>query len=62
VSSEKAVVKVDTILSQREKEILLHTTKGYGAAQVAEILQISVLTVRRHIANIYAKLHVKSKA
>ncbi len=55
-------MKVDTILSQREKEILLHTTKGYGAAQVAEILQISVLTVRRHIANIYAKLHVKSKA
>jgi DNA-binding NarL/FixJ family response regulator len=54
--------EMDTILSQREKEILLHTIKGYGASQVAEILHISVLTVRRHIANIYAKLHVNSKA
>ena len=59
---ENGASEMDTILSQREKEILLHTIKGYGAAQVAELLQISVLTVRRHIANIYAKLHVNSKA
>lgn len=54
--------ELDGILSQREKEILLQTIKGYGAAEVAEILNISVLTVRRHIANIYRKLHVNSKA
>lgn len=54
--------EIDTILSQREKEILLHTINGYGATQVAEMLHISVLTVRRHIANIYSKLHVNSKA
>lgn len=54
--------EMDTILSQREKEILQQTINGYGASQVAEILHISVLTVRRHIANIYEKLHVNSKA
>ncbi len=59
---ESGAAEMDTILSQREKEILQHTIKGYGAMEVAEILQISVLTVRRHIANIYLKLHVNSKA
>lgn len=54
--------EMDMILSQREKEILQHTINGYAATQVAEILHISVLTVRRHIANIYEKLHVNSKA
>lgn len=62
MGEEKGAAEMDTLLSQREKEILLHTIKGYGAAQVAELLQISVLTVRRHIANIYTKLHVNSKA
>ncbi len=54
--------EVDNLLSQREKEILQHTIEGYGAQQVAEMLHISILTVRRHIANIYTKLHVNSKA
>lgn len=59
---EKKGEEMDTLLSVREKEILQHTINGYGAAQVAEMLHISVLTVRRHIANIYTKLHVRSKA
>jgi DNA-binding NarL/FixJ family response regulator len=59
---KKGAEEMDSILSQREREILQQTIKGYGAAEVAEILDISVLTVRRHIANIYLKLHVTSKA
>jgi DNA-binding NarL/FixJ family response regulator len=54
--------EVDAMLSQREKEILLHTIRGFDAKRIAEILSISVLTVRKHIANIYIKLHVNSKA
>lgn len=54
--------EMDTLLSNREREILQQTIKGYGAAQVGEALNISPLTVRRHIANIYRKLHVNSKA
>jgi DNA-binding NarL/FixJ family response regulator len=54
--------EVDSVLSQREKEILQHTIKGADAKRIAEILNISVLTVRKHIANIYNKLHVNSKA
>jgi DNA-binding NarL/FixJ family response regulator len=54
--------EVDSVLSLREKEILQHTIKGADAKRIAEILDISVLTVRKHIANIYSRLHVNSKA
>lgn len=50
------------LLTEREKEILQHTITGYDAKRIASILDISVLTIRKHIANIYQKLHVNSKA
>ncbi|MEP6713556.1 MAG: response regulator transcription factor [Ferruginibacter sp.] len=53
---------LDTLVTEREKEILLHTINGYDAKRIAGILDISVLTIRKHIANIYQKLHVNSKA
>ena len=53
---------LDTIVTEREKEILLHTINGYDAKRIAAILDISVLTIRKHISNIYQKLHVNSKA
>lgn len=54
--------EVDAVLSQREKEILQYTIQGADAKRIAEILNLSVLTVRKHIANIYRRLHVNSKA
>lgn len=49
-------------ISEREKEILQHTVNGLDAKRISDILNISVHTVRKHIANIYEKLHVQSKA
>lgn len=57
-----AAKDVDMILSEREKEILQHTIEGLDAKKIGDLLKISVLTVRKHIANIYQKLHVNSKA
>lgn len=53
---------IASLLSEREIEILQHTVKGYDAKRIAELTGISVLTVRKHVANIYQKLHVNSKA
>ena len=53
---------ISSLLSEREKEILQHTVRGYDAKRIAEITGISVLTVRKHVGNIYQKLHVNSKA
>ena len=49
-------------LSERETEVLKLTVDGYDYKAVAEKLFLSVHTVRKHIANIYQKLHVTSKA
>jgi len=57
-----AANNISSLLSEREKEILQHTVTGFDAKRIAEITGISVLTVRKHIANIYQKLHVNSKA
>jgi len=48
-------------LSVREKEILSYLSKGYRYKEIADILCISLETVRTHIRNIYEKLHVHSR-
>lgn len=53
---------LEGLLSDREKEILQYTVKGYAPRQIAEQLYISLFTVRKHIANIYEKLHVNSNS
>jgi len=53
---------LDELVTEREKEILLHTINGLDAKRIAVLLDISVLTIRKHIANVYQKLHVNSKA
>ena len=51
-----------TDLSDREMEILKLLVEGYDFRATAEKLAISPNTVRKHIGNIYQKLHVNSKA
>jgi DNA-binding NarL/FixJ family response regulator len=48
-------------LSDREQEILSYLAKGYRYKEIADILCISIETVRTHIRNIYEKLHVHSR-
>jgi two-component system, NarL family, response regulator LiaR len=48
-------------LSQRETEIIKLIAGGMRNAQIADALLISPHTVRNHIANIFAKLHVHSR-
>ena len=49
-------------LSDRELEVLKLLVNGYDYKIIAEKLFLSTHTVRKHIANIYTKLHVSSKA
>ncbi|HRO44186.1 MAG TPA: response regulator transcription factor [Flavipsychrobacter sp.] len=61
---EKAVsgTSLPADITEREKEILQHLVGGRDAKWIAGSLDLSVLTVRKHIANIYAKLHINCKA
>lgn len=49
-------------LTEREIEVLNHMVNGWDAKRISSELNISVLTIRKHIANIYDKLHINSKA
>jgi len=52
----------DFNLSDRETEILKQLVDGLDYKKIGERLFVSPHTVRNHIANIYNKLHVTSKA
>ncbi|GMK45145.1 response regulator transcription factor [Paenibacillus glycanilyticus] len=48
-------------LSEREKEVLSLTAKGYANKEMAEMLVISVKTVETHKSNVMEKLGLKSR-
>ena len=50
----------DYHLTNRESEVLQWMVKGYSYKMIAGACKISFDTVRSHIRNIYAKLHVAS--
>jgi len=45
-------------LTERELEVLQLLTKGHSTKVIADKLDIAFTTVRSHLKNIYAKLHV----
>ncbi len=49
-------------LSKREIEILEHLSDGADYLRISESLFISPNTVKKHISNLYDKLHVHSRA
>lgn len=48
-------------LSSREREVLDHLSRGEMYKEIADKLQISLDTVRKHLQSIYQKLHVHSR-
>ena len=46
-------------ISEREREVLSMLASGQSPAQIARSLDISVHTVRRHLANVSAKLGIR---
>jgi DNA-binding NarL/FixJ family response regulator len=49
-------------LSEREREVLELVAQGRSNAEIAEHLVLSGKTVRNHVSNIFAKLHVADRA
>ena len=53
--------KATDVLTPRESEILDYLAKGYLYKEIADELFISKETVKKHIHNIYDKLHVQNR-
>jgi len=49
------------VLTPKEKEILKELSKGLRYKEIADVMQISMETVRSHARHIYEKLHVQSR-
>ena len=52
---------VDELISKREKEVLELLSKGFLYKEIADKLNISFSTVKRHLNHIYQKLQVQNK-
>ncbi len=52
---------INSMLSEREKEVLTQLSKGFLYKEIAEQLNISIGTVKQHIHKIYEKLHVQNR-
>jgi DNA-binding NarL/FixJ family response regulator len=62
VTSFNSITNPDYDLTEREREVLTLLCQGKSYKVIAETLFISSNTVNYHLKNIYAKLHVNSKA
>ena len=56
-----AINDPNSLLSLREKEVLGLVAKGLMYKEIAIRLEISTETVKKHLKNIYQKLHVQNK-
>ena len=49
-------------LSERETEVLVLAARGLSNDQIAEELHLAPSTVKRHLANVYQKIGVRSRS
>src|SRR5215204_620014 len=59
---ESTAEGVESVLSARELEILLLAARGLSNHQIASSLQLAEGTVKRHLANVFQKMGVGSRA
>ena len=62
MNGKKSTDSPESVLTDREIEVLKLLVEGNDYKEIAEKHDISPNTARKHIANIYKKLHVTSRA
>jgi DNA-binding NarL/FixJ family response regulator len=58
---QKQAPAKEAALTEREGQILEHLAKGFSNKEIANLLNLSLDTVRTHLRHIYEKLHVHSR-
>lgn len=57
----KDEINIYTELTERELDVLTQIAQGKSNADIAEVLVISLKTVKRHVSNILSKLHLSDR-
>ncbi len=52
---------VDNILTERELQVMKLVGKGYNNKEIADVLVVSIATVKTHVSNILQKLRVSDR-
>ena len=60
-SFQKPAVAPQGVLSDREREVVHLLAQGLQYKEIADGLHISYETVKKHLRNVYGKLHVQNK-
>ena len=58
--AEETVTR-SSLLTNREREVLLHVGRGLSQRQVAHVLDISIKTVQHHLEGVMAKLEIHDR-
>lgn len=61
-ASSRATTQTFSELTEREHEILALIAHGHSNEQIAELLVVSIKTIRNHVSTIFSKLQVADRA
>ena len=56
-SKRSSSSEAEELLTEREKQVLYYMSKGYDTSEIAKMLNISVLTAKKHRGNLAKKLN-----
>jgi len=52
---------MDSQLTKRENEVILHLSKGKSNIEIANSMYVSINTIRTHLSSCYKKMKVKNR-
>ena len=58
---EKKEKNDKSLLTDREKDVLLLVTRGYTNKEIAQELFLTEFTIKSHLLNVFKKLNVKNR-
>lgn len=61
LNEENTNYELLSILSKKEQEVALEIKKGKSNKEIAEILDVQQVTIKKHISSIFEKLKVKDR-
>lgn len=60
-SMDVKIGNVDTILTNKEREVLTQVCKGLSNKDIAEVLEVTDYTIKKHVSSILSKLNLKNR-
>ncbi len=60
-SATPATIKELDVLTEREREVMVSIAQGHSNAEIAELLHMSVATVKTHVSRVLSKLDARDR-